>query len=141
MSEAIEEFHCNLTFSRIFDRAAIGFLNPPRDVEEFVGSKFFMSVPGLFCFVRHGWSVNKFVVIKHPAWETTNIRMHTILNAFWESEFVCPLFVTKQYVPQQMNSFFATPLKAHKQGLVITVSRGLLSSTNKDPGWYKNLTS
>jgi hypothetical protein len=91
----------------------------------------------LFCFVRHGWSVNKFVVIKHLAWETTDIRMHAILNAFWESEFVCPLFVTKRRVPQQMDSFFATPLQAHKQRLVITIPRGLISSTNRDPGWYK----
>ena len=89
MLEAIEEFHCNITFSRIFDRTAIGFFDSPGNVKEFVGSKLFMSVPGLFRFVSHGWSVNKFVAIKHSAWEATDIRVHAILNAVWESESVC----------------------------------------------------
>ena len=80
MTKAIKKGSSNVAFRLVFDRmSAVCF--DTLDVEELIRPEFLVCVPWLLSFCLHIWAIEKSTSIENAAWESADIRVHTILYA------------------------------------------------------------
>ena len=78
MTKSIEKSSSNVAFRLIFDRMSAACLDA-LDVEELICPEFLVCVPWLLSFGVHIRTIEKSTSIENSAWESANIRVHTIL--------------------------------------------------------------